>query len=427
MLKNILLVGGLTIVVKLLSFYKETVVSSSFGLSELLDTYFIAMLIPGFINNVFIGAFGSVFIPNYIQASKTETDLKAFQSTGFIITLSVSSIFTLIAVLFTDFFLENFFSGHSASYYELIKLQFYYVVPCIFIWGLGSLLRGLLYVNNEFSKPTLIGVITPITFIVCIYFFKDQLGQKVLAVSSLIGAFINFLFLLYIAYKKNIIKLSKPDFNNPNIKTMLKQVPAKVSSGFLTGLIPATDQYFAAKLAIGSIAALNYGLKVPLFLTSILIVSLGKVLLPHFSKIVIEDKKSAFKKLFSALKYLFLITSSAAVLLIIVTPWIIELLFEHGEFTAENTKTVSQIQIIFLIYTPFAVCGMVIVKFLTSLNENNFMALVSLIGVSLNVVFDLIFMKYYGLYGIALATTGVMIIRTSILYKYTLNLKHKIN
>lgn len=422
-LKNILFVGGLTVVVKLIAFYKETVIASSFGLSELLDTFFIAMLIPNFISNVFTGAFGSVFIPNYVKASKSETNLSSFQATGFLITIGISTIFTFIAILVTDIFVESFFIGHSNTFYYLIKTQFYYIVPCIFIWGLSSLLNGLLHINGNFKLPTFIGVITPISFILCILLFKEQLGQKVLAVGLLSGNSIQFLLILIIAYSKKIIQLSKPNFKSPDIKLMLKQVPAKVTSGFLTGLIPVTDQYFAAKLAIGSIAALNYGLKIPAFLTSILIISMGKVLLPHFSKLVIEDKKLAFDKLFFALKRLFIITSFVAICMIFISPWLIEFIFERGKFTNENTYIVSRLQIIFLVYAPFTVCGMVIVNFLTSINENNFMAKVSLIAVILNLVLDFIFMKYFGVFGIALCTTSVFIIRAIILYRYTLKLK----
>jgi len=424
-LKNILLVGGLTVVVKLIAFYKETVVSSAFGLSELLDTFFIAMLIPGFISNVFLGAFGSVFIPNYVKASKLDNDLRAFQATGFLITIGVSTIFTIVAILITDTYLESFFSGHTTAYYNLIKLQFYYIVPCILIWGLNSLLYGLLHINGDFKAPTFVGAITPISFLICIIFFKEQLGQKVLAISLLIGALIEFLIILMISYYKKVIKISKPNFKSPDIIIMLKQVPAKVLSGFLTGLIPVTDQYFAAKLAIGSIAALNYGLKIPAFLTSILIISMSKVLLPHFSKLVIEDKKLAFDKVFFALKKLFIITSIAAILIILISPWLIEFLFERGEFTSKNSETVSNLQIIFLIYAPFTVCGMVIVNFLTSINENNFMAKVSLFAVILNLILDFVFMKYFGVFGIALCTTTVYIIRAIILYRYTLKLKRQ--
>ncbi|WJJ95489.1 murein biosynthesis integral membrane protein MurJ [Algibacter luteus] len=426
-LKNILLVGSLTVLVKIVAFYKETVVASAFGLSELLDTFFIAMLVPGFISNVFIGAFGSVFIPNYVKASKSENDLRAFQTTGFLITIGISAVFTLIAILFTDTFIETFFSGHTTAYYNLIKVQFYYIVPCIFIWGLNSLLSGLLHISGEFKTPTFIGIITPICFLICITFFNEQLGESILAISLLIGTILEFLSILVVAFAKKIIKLSNPNFKSPNIKIMLEQIPAKVSSGFLTGLIPVTDQYFAAKLAIGSIASLNYGLKIPAFLTSILIISMSKVLLPHFSKLVIEDKKLAFDKLFYSLKRLFIVTSIAAICVIIISPWLIEFLFERGEFTSKNTEIVSLLQIIFLVYAPFTVCGMVLVNFLTSLNENNFMAKVSFVAVILNLVLDFIFMKYYGVYGIALCTTTVFIVRAVILYRYTLKLKNQHN
>lgn len=421
-IKNILLVGGLTVLVKLIAFYKETVVAAAFGLSELLDTFFIAMLIPSFISNVFINAFGTVFIPNYVKASKSDSDLKTFQTTGFLITLGISTFFTIIAILLTDTFIESFFSGHTTAYYALIKIQFYYIVPCIFIWGLNSLLTGLLHISGEFKVPTFTGVITPICFLVCITFFKEQLGDRVLAVSILSGSLLEFLVVLLISYHKKIIKLSQPNFKSPDIKIMLKQIPAKVSSGFLTGLIPVTDQFFAAKLVIGSIASLNYGLKIPAFLTSILIISMGKVLLPHFSKLVLENKTLAFEKLFFAIKRLFIVTSIAAICIILISPWLIEFLFERGEFTDKNTEIVSVIQIIFLVYAPFTVCGMVIVNFLTSINENNFMARVSLMAVVLNLVLDYIFMKYYGVYGIALCTTTVFIVRAIILYRYTLKL-----
>ena len=60
----------------------------------------------------------------------------------------------LIAYLFTDVYLEGFFSGHTESYYNLVKIQFYYLLPCILIWGLTSLISGLLNVHDEFRYST---------------------------------------------------------------------------------------------------------------------------------------------------------------------------------------------------------------------------------------------------------------------------------
>jgi len=220
-----------------------------------------------------------------------------------------------------------------------------------------------------------------------------------------------------------VIILDQPSIKSDNAKLMFAQLPAKVSSGILVGLIPVTDQFFAAQLAIGSIAALNFGLKIPAFLTSIAIVAINNVLLPYFSKIAVNNKKLAFENLFKILKQLFLISMFATIILILFSNPIVELLFERNSFTSDDTTVVSLIQVILLIYAPFTICGMVIVNFLTSMNKNNFMALVSFIGVVLNIILDMVLMKFYGIYGIAICTTLVVIIRFLILLNYTYRLK----
>ena len=416
---NIITVAIITIFVKGLGFYKEIVVAGSFGLSELLDTFFIAALLPGFIYEVFLNAFNTVFIPNYVAEKKSTNRIGAFQSASFIVTLGVAFIFILISYLFTDVFLETFFKGHTQSYYDLIKTQFYYLLPCIAFWGITSLLSGLLNIYDEFRYSSIYPVLTSIAIIVCLLLFKEQLQEKVLAVGMLIGSVAQFLLLLIVALRKNIIHISKPDFFSLHTKTMFKQVPAKVSSGFLTGLISVTDQFFAAQLIIGSIAALNYGLRIPAFFATIIALALGNVLLPYFSKLTLTDQNEAFKTLYYILKRLFIGLVCVVIVLILASDFIIELSFERNEFTKEDTKIVANIQRMFLIGLPFAICGNIIVRFLTSINKNSFMAYVSFATVILNIILDIIFMKLYGVIGIALCTACTQIIRCLIFLKYT--------
>ena len=68
---NVLIVGILTLFVRGLGFLKEIVIADSFGLSELLDTFYIAILIPSLFSGMFLGSFKSVFIPNYVSEQKT--------------------------------------------------------------------------------------------------------------------------------------------------------------------------------------------------------------------------------------------------------------------------------------------------------------------------------------------------------------------
>ncbi|MCB0446717.1 MAG: polysaccharide biosynthesis C-terminal domain-containing protein [Gelidibacter sp.] len=415
---NVIIVGITTLIVSGLGFFKEIVVANTFGLSELLDTFYIAILVPSFISGVFLGSFNSVFIPNYVSELKTGKSIGAFQSTSFLMTILVSLLFLIIAFLFTDVYLETFFKGHTQQYYDLIKVQFYYVAPCILFWGFSSLINGILTIDDEFTFSSLNTVFTPISIIICLVFFKEQLGTIVLAFGTLIGSFLSFLFILTVAIKRNIIHLHKPDFKSVNIKILFKQLPAKLSSSLLSGINPLVDQYFSAQLIIGSIAALNYGIKIPAFGISIIGAALGNVLLPYFSKNAIDNRQETFKKLTKILKYLIIVSSIVVVIGIFLSAPIISILFERNAFTSSDTVIVSKIQQMYLLQIPSYVTGLVMVKFLTSINKNNFMVLASIINLLLNIVLNYMLIKSMGVYGLALATSLVSIINSIILYVY---------
>ncbi len=170
--RNLILVGATTLLVKGVGFFKELVVASNLGLSELLDTYLIAILIPGFISTVFLGSYKSVFIPNYIYARNNGENSAQFLGSSLLVTICTGIFFMLLAYVFGDIYLEFFFQGHSPEYYELIKKQLYLLLPCIVLWSLSSLLSGLLNIDNEFFWSSLTGIFIPLTIIVLLLYFK---------------------------------------------------------------------------------------------------------------------------------------------------------------------------------------------------------------------------------------------------------------
>ena len=414
-------VGLATLIVKIISFYKEAVVASSFGLSELLDTFLIAILIPSFIQNVFINALSNLFIPNYINELNTTKKKGQFQGLIICIILFLVFVLTIITLLFSNFFLETVFPGHQESYYELIKTQLYYILPCLLLWGSTSYLGALLEIESIFFPSTISPIFTAITTLLCLFFFKEEFGSMVLVMGLLSGSILSFIYLLSICLYHNCIEIGLPSLNT-NMRVMIRQLPPKITSGFLTGVNPFVDQFFAAQLMVGSIASISYGTKIPAFIVGILIMAIGNVLLPHFSRLINENLKKAFHQLFKILKLVFLISAVLSLLMILFSDQIITILFERKEFTSENTEVVADIQKIYLVYVPFYLCTLVQVKFLTSINKNQFMAWISFLNLILNLILNIIFVKIYGIYGLVLSTTFVYII-TSIIYT-TYTYKH---
>lgn len=418
---NIIIVGFVNVFVKGSGFLKESIVAKHFGLAMLLDTFYIAVLIPSFINNVFVDSLSNIFIPNYITELKTSNNKGAFQSFSFILVTVIAFFSLLLSTLLTTTFLHVIYKGHTSNYYYLIIVQFKYIAPSLFFWGFSSLLSALLVVHNKFFITTLYPIFTTFSILISIY-FKNQLGVPVLAIGMLGGSILEFLFLLTCALYFKELKFELPRIN-PNLKLMIKQLPAKVSSGFLIGMNNFVDQFFAAQLVIGSITAINYGVKIPSFIAGILVMALGNVLLPYFSKEVNEDIKKAFNSLFRILKAAFIATSVFVTFIFIFSNKLIYYAFQRGRFTGSDTVIVSDIQRIFLVYIPFYVCSMILVKFLTSINKNNLMAWVSLLSLILNFVLDIVFIKPFGLYGLALSTTIVYIVNCVALLIFAINQK----
>ncbi len=414
---NVAIVGSMALAIKVVSFYKETLIASTFGLSLMLDTFLIAILIPGFIQNVFIGALRNIFIPNYITEISTTNERGSFQALVFCIVTAIMLFFAVLTYLLSDFFVEMVFPGKDVEFYSLVREQLYIVLPSLFFMGFSSIVSGLLEIGKKFFLSTLAGVFPAITTIIALLFFKEVLGNKVLAIGFLIGTIMSLIYYIIVCFRVQVISLKRPKLN-ANSKLMLRQLPAKVTSGFLTGINPFVDQYFAAQLAIGSISALSYGVKIPSFVAGITIIAIGNVVLPHFAKMINENRRMAFHHLFKMLKTIFIVVAIAATALIVFSQPIVSLLFERKEFTADDTAIVALVMQILLVYLPFKICSITMVKFLTSINENKFMAYTSIFSLTTNLVMNFVLIQYYGLYGLALSTTIVQISVTTIFFIY---------
>ncbi|WP_431157706.1 murein biosynthesis integral membrane protein MurJ [Winogradskyella poriferorum] len=421
-----LIVAFITFCVKILSFYKETVIAGTYGLSELLDTFLVAILIPTFVQSVFISSMKNLFIPNYIIELKQNGDKKSFQTIVFLMTLTISVVSIFITLISIDLFLELIFPNHTDLYYDLVKRQLNILLPCLLFWGISNVLSGLLEIENKFLISTFADVIPIITIILFLFLYEESLVEMTLAYGTLTGSFFAFVYLILFSRKLICIDFKAPKINS-NSKQMLRQLPPKISSSFLSIMNEFIDQFFAGSLVVGSIAALNYGNRISAFSITIIIMAMGNVLLPHFSRLVSLNPIYAFKYLYKVLKIVFFSSLVIVVILIFASETIITLWLEHGNFKRNDTMKVTYIQQILLFSVPFYLCTRIIVKFLTSINKNRFMAWISLFNLLINVLLNLILIKYYGVYGLALSTTFVLIISAFIYFLFTHKQFKKIN
>ena len=98
------------------------------------------------------------------------------------------------------------------------------------------------------------------------------------------------------------------------------------------------------------------------------------------------------------------------------------ILFQHGQFTANDTDVVSQVQIFYLLQVPCYVVGVLGVRLLNALQGNRIVAAIGCVNVIVNVVGDLLLYRFFerlglpGIAGIAFSTAVVYLVSMLLIF-----------
>jgi len=209
--------------------------------------------------------------------------------------------------------------------------------------------------------------------------------------------------------------------NDPDSIILYKQFIPKLLSGLIIGFNPIVDQVFTSELADGAISTLNYGNKLPAFAISILTLGVGNVILPYFARLKGVPNVQVLKYLKKILMSLFIVGSFCTLFLIVFGKDLIIMFFQKGNFTSQDSENVFLVLFMFSFQIPFYLLNISLVRFLTAFNLNLFTIVSSSFMVVINVICNFLFIDTYGVSGIALSTSIVILFGFLIKYVYVLN------
>jgi putative peptidoglycan lipid II flippase len=134
--------------------------------------------------------------------------------------------------------------------------------------------------------------------------------------------------------------------------------------------------------------------------------SLTAAVIPYFSEMVAAGNWEACQHtLRTYTRMLFATMIPVAALLIVMSPTVVRCLFQRGAFSAQDTVIVSRVQAMYALQIPFYAAGMLYVRMLTAMRRNDLVMISAAINLALDIVLNLICMRFLGVAGIALATS----------------------
>ena len=401
---NTLKVSILSVFVKVITFFKDILITGYFVFDEILDSFFISLLIPQFILTVFIYSINSIVIPNFLaQRKEHSTTIGTFNFTCLSVSMATALLFTIISLLTFNFLLPLIISKEiDTTTMGLIQLNFYILLPSVFLSSVSSFIGALQNADNHFVFTSLTPAI-PVLTTIGMLFFVNQFGVFALSIGFTLGYLIELFVMLLTIKKYNIIFKPRVLIDN-SIILFLRESILKIFASLFAASVMIVNQIYASIIGVGVLSMINYSQKIPLFINVVVTMSLGVTILPYFSSKISKNKSNFSSKDFIKICLkLFLLASIASLILAFFSKEIVHLLFYRGDIKLENIKQIGELQIIYFIQIPFYLVAIISVRLLTALNSNRetlYATILSLIIVFLSIEF---LSKHYGMYGIAIS------------------------
>jgi len=421
-LRAAIILGTLSLVARGAAMLKELLVASTFGRADVVDAYLIAYVPAMLVQYLFAGAVAITLVPAYVRvrqrAGLDAADRLASTSTLVAVALLAGSVGAL--ALTASWWLPFIRDGFSPEKLELTRHLAWIVLPVAIVGGFSMCATAILNAGETFAAPALVPVITPLVTMILVRFAAGAWGGYTLAAGMTAGGLLEALVLIGLMRRQGLhVPLRWYGFD-PDVRQVLGE-SAHMTVSYAMSNTGSVDQAMAAMLPAGSVAALVYGNRVPSTLALLGSSSVAAAALPYLSQLVnVNDIRGCAHVLKRWTTIVLGVGLPLILGLVLLSRPIVRLLYQRGAFTPADTTLVSMIQAACAFQVPFFVCSSIFSRFLSSMRRNDLVMRIAGVTLTLNIVLNLVFMKLWGVAGIALSTaivaalTFVIVAATSI-------------
>ncbi len=401
-------VGVFSTGVKLISMFKEVSVAAYFGRGDAVDAFLIAFILPSFIVSLISLQLNAALVPTFIEVRDREGHDSAQQllSTTMLWSQLLLIALTFALAAFGPMLVHVLAPSFPAAKLSLCVHLLYAMLPLIVLSGASTTCAAVLNASGCFWGPAVSPVFIPGATLVLLLTGGRAWGGWALAVGAVIGAASETAFLMMLLHREGMHIKACAGIDTPAARQVRAQYIPMLASGLLTSAVTVVDQGMASWLQPGSVAALVYGNRIVSVVVGLSATSLTAAVIPYFSEMVNAQRwEECRQTLRTYTRVLITIMTPVAAAIILFSPTIVRLLYQRGAFTPQDTVTVSRVQGMYALQIPFYAAGLLYVRLLTAMKRNDLVMISSGINLGLDVVLNIVCMKWMGVAGIALSTS----------------------
>jgi putative peptidoglycan lipid II flippase len=406
---------------RVIGLLREMVIAYIGGASGDVDAYQIAFIVPEILNHIVASGFLSVtFIPifsRYLSKDREEDGWRIFS-----IIYTVFGSLLLLVIIIAVFLAPALVKLLAPGFDDPVKFQMAVrmtriIIPAQFFFFSGGIYMAVQFAKEKFALPALAPLLYNIGIITGGALLGPKLGMEGFAWGVLAGAFIGNFAVQYFGAKKVGMKFFPAfDFRNPDLIRYIKLTLPLIVGLTMMFSTEIFLKFFGSFLPPGSIAGLNYGLRVMLMMVGLFGQAVGVAATPFLSRLAVEKRFDEMNSLLNTtLRYLGLVIPFS-VLFIVLRKEVVTILFQRGQFDQAATALTSQV-LLFLMTGAFAFAAQtVVVRGYYAMQNTLLPAAIVSFTVLLSVPIYIIGMNLMGVSGIALAISISSILQVMLLY-----------
>ncbi|MCK5783016.1 MAG: murein biosynthesis integral membrane protein MurJ [Desulfobacterales bacterium] len=406
---------------RVIGLIREMVIANADGVSASVDAYQIAFVLPEILNHMVASGFLSVvFIPIFSRYLAEDREAEGWRV--FSIILSGFGSLLLLLIIIGEWFAPELVGivapgikdpAVKADAIHMTRI----ILPAQFFFFTGGMLSAVQFAKEKFAIPALAPLIYNLGIIVGGIMLHSRFGMAGFSWGVLAGSFIgNFAIQFWGARREGMTFSILFDFTHPDLRKYILLTLPLMLGLTMTFSTEFFLKFFGSFLPEGSIAALNYSLRVVLILVGFFGQAVGVASFPFMARLAAENKLAEMNQLMNRiLRYLALVIPFS-VLFMVLRHEVILILFQRGRFDATATALTSNV-LIFMMAGAFAFAAQtIVVRGFFAIQNTLFPAIYGTLAVILSLPFYYYGMQEMGAQGVALAVSLAAIIQVMLLY-----------
>ncbi len=413
MLRNILSVGGLTLVSRVVGFARDVLIAAMLGAGPVADAFFVAFRLPNHFRALFAeGAFNAAFVPVFSErlVKDGREAARVFAQEVLAILLLAQLVLLAAALLVMPWFMVVFAPGftHDPAKFEMAVTFTRITFPYLLLISVVALLGAMLNSLKRFSAAAAAPILMNLCMIGALVGLTPVLPNAgyALAWGVLASGVVQLLYLMWDARRAEMsLGLVWPRLT-PGVRHFLRVLgPAALGAG-LVQINLFMDTVIASFLPTGAVSYLYYADRLNQLPLGVIGIAIGTVLLPEMARqLKGGEPEAAADSQNRCLELSLLLTLPAAAAFMTAAHPIMTVLFQRGAFTATDADASAATLMAYAVGLPAFVLVRSLVPGFHARQDTATPVKLALVAVVVNVGLKLVLMGPLAQIGLALATS----------------------